>query len=184
MRTIDIWLQRWRIRKALHWIPTGARVLDIGCYQGELLESLKDNIGPSVGIDPLAEPKVGKTYKLMQDSFAGRLPFDAASFDVVVLLATIEHISKREELVKECRRVLESRGLVIITVPSPIVDLIVRCLVYLRLADGMSLEEHTGFDPKELLGIFNQYGFKLAHRSRFQLGCNYLMVFCKTDKDD
>ncbi len=179
MRNIDRILQKWRIRKAAEWIPDRARILDIGCHKGELFEILKDKIGPSIGIDPLAEPKIYPQYKILKSSFEGKFPFDDACFDIVTLLATVEHINYHDELIQECWRILNHKGRVIITVPSPLVDEIVNFLVRLNIADGMSMEEHFGFNPIKLPSIFCRYGFIEEHWSRFQCGLNHLMVFQK-----
>src|SRR5262249_42118589 len=83
----------------------------------------------------------------------------------------------KEPLARECRRLLRPGGRVIVTVPAPLVDRIIALLCRLRLADGMSLEEHHGFDPSATPAVFERHGFDLEHRSRFQLGLNFLFVF-------
>jgi SAM-dependent methyltransferase len=177
MRYVDRLGQRWRARKAQKWVPDGARVLDIGCFQGEFLRGLGGRIGPSVGIDPLAVPAEGGPVRLLAEPFREPLPFEDASFDAVVMLATLEHIQDKEPLARECRRLLVPGGRVIITVPQPVVDKIVAGLVFFRLADGMSLDEHHGYDPAETEAMFTRHSFALEHHSRFQLGCNNLFVF-------
>jgi len=177
VRLVDVWLQNWRIHKAKKWVPLNAKLLDIGCHQGELFDKLKGKIGESVGIDPLAKAKQTAQYKIIQHVFSEQLPFAAASFDAITMLAVIEHIQNIEQLIKECKRVLTPSGKVIITVPAPTVDYIVEWLVRLRLADGMSLEEHHKFDPTCLPALFKEQGFDLEHWSRFQLRLNNLMVF-------
>jgi len=177
VRLVDIWLQNWRIHKAKKWVSLGARILDIGCHQGELFDKLGEGIGKSVGIDPRTHAKKATQYEIIQCSFSDQLPFAEASFDAITLLAVIEHIQNTEQLIKECKRVLTSTGSVIITVPAPIVDHIVEWLVRLHLSDGTSLEEHHGFDPTCLPALFKEQGFDLEHWTRFQLGLNNLMVF-------
>ncbi len=177
MRWSDRLLQRWRIRAAQRWIPRGADVLDIGCYQGELFQALAARLGSGIGIDPLAKEMTTASYRLMPLSFSEPLPFPDQSFDTVVLLATLEHMSDKGPLARECRRLLRPGGRVIITVPSPLVDVIVDTLVKLHLADGMSLEQHHGFKPQETEPLFLTNGFGLEHQTRFQLGLNYLFVF-------
>jgi len=180
MRQFDIVLQRWRIAVARRWIPWGARVLDIGCHQGELFESLGGRLGQSVGIDPLARPAETPAYRLLPTEFSGPLPFPAASFDVITMLAVLEHIEQRQPLADECRRLLAPRGRVIITVPQPTAERVLELLLAARLADGMSLEQHRGFDPRETTGLFCSRGFLLEHHSLFQLGVNNLFVFRKS----
>jgi SAM-dependent methyltransferase len=179
MRIMDRVLQNWRARVARRWIPRGARVLDIGCHQGEFLRGLGNWIGPSLGLDPLAVPEETPRFRLLAELFREPLPLEDASFDVVVMLATLEHIHDKDPLARECFRLLRDGGRFIITVPSSSVDRIVDLLVRLRLADGMSLDEHHGFDPRETPNIMARHGFSLEHGSRFQCGLNHLFVFTK-----
>jgi 2-polyprenyl-3-methyl-5-hydroxy-6-metoxy-1,4-benzoquinol methylase len=109
--------------------------------------------------------------------FSGVLPFPAAHFDVVTILAVVEHVERREALAEECHRLLVPRGRAIVTVPQQKVERILEFLVAARLADGMSLEQHHGFDPAETRDLFCSRGFDLEHHSFFQLGMNNLFVF-------
>jgi SAM-dependent methyltransferase len=176
MRLFDRLLQAWRARVARHWVRPGASVLDIGCHQGEFLASLGTRIGPSVGLDPLAPEVATPQYRLMRRDTSALAEMPDASFDAVVMLATLEHIRDKEPLAAECRRLLRPGGRVIITVPAPVVDRIVDVLVRLKLADGMSLDEHHGFDPRDTPAIFGRGGLELETSRRFQLGCNHLYV--------
>lgn len=177
MRRVDTWLQHWRAARARPWLPGGARLLDIGCHQGELLESLGDRIGPSVGVDPLAEPRETARYRIVRGVFPGEERFPEGSFDAVTMLAVIEHLPDWRSVVAESWRVTRPGGRIVLTVPSPAVDRIVPILAALGLASGMSLEEHTGLDPAVLPAAFAQQGFVLERWQRFQLGLNNLMVF-------
>jgi SAM-dependent methyltransferase len=179
MRVLDRLLQRWRARLARPWIPAGARVLDIGCHHGEFLRSLRGRIGPSVGLDPRAPAEVGPGYRLLAEPLRPPAPFADGAFDAIVLLATLEHLCNKEAVARECYRLVRPGGRVIVTVPSPRVDRIVAWLCRLRLADGMALEEHHGFDPVAVPGIFGRHGLVLEHQVRFQLGLNHLYVFGK-----
>jgi SAM-dependent methyltransferase len=179
MRIADRLLQAWRAWKARPWVRPGARVLDIGCHQGEFLRGLGDRIGPSIGLDPLARPEAGPRFCIRAESFREPTAFADESFDAVVLLATLEHIRDKEPLARECRRLLTPGGRVIVTVPASVVDRIVAWLCRLRLADGMSLDEHHGFDPCQTPAIFARYGFDLEHAGRFQLGLNRIFVMRK-----
>ncbi|HEV3168581.1 MAG TPA: class I SAM-dependent methyltransferase [Isosphaeraceae bacterium] len=163
------------------WIRPGARVLDIGCFQGELLESLGDRIGPSFGYDPLTEPREAPRYRLVREMFREPMPHAGETFDAVVMLATLEHIVDKAPLARECFRLLSPGGRLIITVPSPLVDSIIDLLQRFRLADGMSVEEHHGYDPRSTPQIFGEHGFELERRKRFQAGLNYLFVLKKPE---
>ena len=177
MKTVDRLLQSWRERKARAWLSEGARVLDIGCHQGEFLEKLGPAVRATVGLDPLATPRETPRYRLLAVPFAEPTPFPDHSFDAITLLATLEHIRDKAPLAREARRLLVPGGRLIITLPSPRVDNIVHTLVKLGLADGMSLEEHHGFDPIDTSAIFQAAGLQLECHETFQLGLNHLFVF-------
>jgi len=178
MRIGDHFIQYWRMQVAARWIPHGSRVLDIGCHQGEFLKMLGQKIAPSVGLDPLYQEN-GSTrgHQFVSKEFHGGLPFEEASFDAIVLLATIEHMHEKSAIAREARRLLAKGGRVVITVPSPLVDKILSILLFLRVVDGMSLEEHHGFSPDDLPDIFVSEGFRLQRKQKFQFGLNNLYVF-------
>ena len=166
------------MRAAARWIPRGSRVLDIGCHQGEFLFWLGEEIAPSIGFDPLyREDSNQKKHRFFAQNFQEGLPLEPNSFDAITLLATLEHIHDKAGIASESARLLRPGGRVIITVPSPLVDRILGFLILLHLVDGMSLEEHHGFMPDELPGIFLPAGFRLRHKRKFQLGLNNLFVF-------
>jgi len=181
MRIGDYLIQSWRFQLARRWIPLGSRVLDIGCHQGEFLKMLGQKISPSVGIDPLYHGNATSYgHQFLSQEFQEPLPFEDASFDVVVLLATIEHMQEKSAVASEAKRLLRTDGLVIITTPSLYVDQILSFLLLIGLVDGMSLEEHHGFSPDDLPAIFTSKGFRLKTRLKFQLGLNNLYIFERT----
>ena len=65
----------------------------------------------------------------------------------------------------------------ILTVPSPKVDLLLHWLERMRLVSGIGLHEHHGFDPTEVPRAFSGDGLRLRFSRRFQLGLNNLFVF-------
>jgi SAM-dependent methyltransferase len=177
MKFADRILQSWREGKVRAWLKPDSRVLDIGCHQGEFLERLGPAIRDSVGLDPLARVRATATFELRSIPFTEPLDYPPGRFEAIVLLATLEHIREKAPLAREARRLLTPGGRLIMTVPSPRVDDIVHTLVRLGLADGMSLEEHHGFNPADTGAIFCAGGLELEHHSTFQLGLNHLYVF-------
>jgi SAM-dependent methyltransferase len=161
------------------WLRPGDRVLDVGCHQGEFLDRLEGRIGPSVGYDPLAVPRDDGRVRLVRGLFGRPNDLPDGGFDAVVMLAVLEHVPDKDPLAVEFFRVLAPGGRVIITVPSPRVDAIIHTMVRLGLADGMSLEEHHGFQPEDVPTLFARHGFELERHRRFQLGLNHLFVFRK-----
>ncbi len=180
MRFLDRLLQRWRIAKARPWVPPQARVLDVGCHEGEFFRSLP-GLAPSLGLEP--NLKVSVTDPRHQ-FLAGSFPHPelrAADFDAIVMLAVIEHFppARLAEVRDECHRLLRPGGRLIVTAPAPLVDKILVWLVRFGLIDGMDLHQHYGFEPSQLPHLFGPPLFRLLHHARFQLGLNHLLVFQK-----
>ena len=103
-----------------NWINSNAKVLDLGCGDGELLNYLKKerNItGYGIEKDPdkwLKSLKTGINV-LQVDIEAGLPEFEDNSFDVVILSKTIQSMHNTEEILDEMLRVGKQ---VIVTFPN------------------------------------------------------------------
>jgi 2-polyprenyl-3-methyl-5-hydroxy-6-metoxy-1,4-benzoquinol methylase len=182
VKYLDRVLQSWRIRKAAAFIEPGVAVLDIGCADGALFRFLS-NHGDSAGVDPDLEEPITPIPKV--EFYAGFFPEvlpHARKFDVITMLAVLEHIpaDRLNTLARDCAAHLKREGKLIITVPSPLVDYLLAVLKWLRIIDGMSLEQHHGFEVKSTPDVFRPHGFNLLVRKSFQLGLNNLFVFERT----
>jgi 2-polyprenyl-3-methyl-5-hydroxy-6-metoxy-1,4-benzoquinol methylase len=179
VKTVDRILQRWRISKARPFLSEGQRVLDIGSSDGALFQTLQFLGAGCVGIDPGLPGNVHEArYSLLAGEFPRDMP-EGEQFDAITMLAVLEHFPSHEygTLSAGCRRFLKPGGKLIITVPSPRVDDVLRVLIALRLAHGMSLEEHHGYDVHQTDAIFRLPEFRLLHYKPFQLNLNHLFVF-------
>lgn len=181
MKAADRLLQAWRIRAAAAYIPPGSRVLDIGCADGALGRLLRSRIQDYVGIDPeVSRPSHESGYSLHRGWFPQDLP-DTTPFDIIILLAVVEHFEPEDLpcLAEGCVQMLRPSGRVILTTPSPSVDALLKLGVCLCMIDGMSLDQHHHFDPKEVPPLFSSRGMRMRVCRRFQLGLNNLFVFDK-----
>jgi SAM-dependent methyltransferase len=179
LTSIDRFLQRWRFAEARPYIPRGARVLDVGCSDGALFRYLGNDLGSGVGIDPaIRRPVDGDRYRLIRGRVPADLP-EGVAFDVVTLLAVVEHLpaSELDALRSGSSHALRPRGRLILTVPSPKVDRLLHWLERMRLVSGIGLHEHHGFDPSEVPRAFSGDGLQLVISRRFQFGLNNLFVF-------
>jgi 2-polyprenyl-3-methyl-5-hydroxy-6-metoxy-1,4-benzoquinol methylase len=180
MKPFDRLLQYWRIKKVLPYLKPGDRVLDIGCADGALFRYFPA-IGEGIGIDPTIEKSVtADRVRLIRGSFPNDVP-PGGSFDAITMIAVLEHLLPKDQalLANACFEKLKPGGLVLITVPSTRVDTILVVLKFLRIVDGMSLEEHHGFNPDDSPTIFAAAGPQLIRKQKFQLGFNRLFVFQK-----
>lgn len=100
-------------------IPDGARLLDIGASQGELLAAYHQLGYRAVGVEPW--DKARETAALLserlqvpidiRDGRAESLPFEDESFDVVLATSVLEHVDDLDAAVSEAYRVLKPGGL-------------------------------------------------------------------------
>ncbi len=102
--------------------PAGLRILDVGCGDGILTVELSKRGAHATGIDP-SEAMIAAARR-RAERHAGHasfriarveaLPFDDASFDVVVAVATLCFVEDAAIAVKEMTRVLKPGGRLVI----------------------------------------------------------------------
>jgi SAM-dependent methyltransferase len=108
-----------------HAFPPGRpfRLLDVGAADGHLLSVLRERFpGSSLhGVDAdealVAEARARGLDVVHGDARA--LPFAPASFDAVVLAATLKHVADPDRALAECRRVLAPGGWILVLDPTP-----------------------------------------------------------------
>lgn len=181
MKQVDRWLQNWRIRQAARWLPSSARLIDVGAFHGETFTALGDRLQEGFGIEPLLTTRITAPGYVIEPGFFPAVRPVTKNWDAVTMLAVLEHIPDEQQIAiaEACYDLLRPGGRVIITVPAQAVDHILAVLKFLRLIDGMSLEEHHGFEPADTARVFSSPRFRLVHHTRFQLGLNHLFVFEK-----
>lgn len=184
MKTLDFYLRTYRQRVIERYVPKkGGALFDIGCEDGNLMHNMAGRFKYIYGCDPdLGSIDIPNG----QTSIEGRFPKaldkvpDSLKFDVFTALAVFEHMPTSE--IKMSGRAISERldngGLLIATVPSPVVDHILHILMFLKLVDGQEAHQHYGFVPKDLIDLFAGE-LKLIVHKKFQLGLNNLFVFGK-----
>ena len=113
----------WDIEPLTKYVLRGERILDLGCGQGRLLEIMKNQDIDYVGVDA-SEKLIGITKKnypnfRFQVADALNLPFPDNYFDKVFSIRVLHHFPSKEfrlRFLKEARRVLKPKGLLILTV--------------------------------------------------------------------
>ncbi len=176
---IDHFIARMRFRAAYPYIKPGSRVCDLGCgLEAAFLDYASDRIATGVGVDDQVEDGVRGRWQRVRADLRSPLPLPDQSFDHVVMLAVLEHLTEPEKVLREAHRVLAPGGSLVMTWPSSMVDPILSVLHGLRLvSDEMESDEHQKRIPVATLQeMLRGIGFQKFIRRTFEFGLNNLMV--------
>ena len=165
---------RQKLERVRH-IETTDKILEVGCGAHGLVFGFGGNF--CVGIDPLAVD-----YKRLFPKWQGnamttaaigeQLPFDDASFDIVLSDNVIDHAEKPVEIVDELVRVLKPGGVLYFTVNihHPVYDLASRAHGAWN-ALGLKLElsafaDHTvHFTESQIKNVFARQPLKIVEQT-------------------
>jgi len=170
-----------RILQALGPLPCG-RLLDIGCGRDHhLLEALAPLIVSSIGIDGKVEEVTRENYETRQMTIADQIPFPDGSFDVVTMLAVLEHLSNPEVVLGEIDRVLKADGRLLLTVPSRLAKPILEFLAFqLHLVSTEEIADHKKYYTKgDLTDLLGGTSLQLTRHCYFQGGLNNFCIAVK-----
>ena len=170
-------LRRARLAKALPVVRKYPRCifLDVGCgWDARLLRSVEPYIAYGVGIDRKAPDLRSDKLRTIRGDIEARLPFEASAFDVVSLLAVLEHVSDPLRVLIEIRRVLRPNGTLILTVPSPAAKPLLEFLAFgLKLVNPAEIADHKRYFGKaDLDALSDRAGLRILTHRYFQMGFN------------
>jgi methionine biosynthesis protein MetW len=107
---------------ALRLLPDGGSVLDLGCASGGLLALLRSRAGHLAGLE--LSPTAARAAAQVGDHVIcgaledPRLPFEAASFDLVVLADVLEHLADPAAGLARAVGWCRPGGAVLVSVPN------------------------------------------------------------------
>lgn len=176
-------LRRLRLGRVISQIPSNVKVLDIGCGQSmALLKAIAPRIDHGVGIDfkvsQLRTDKI-ETIPLKLDQ---ALPFPNNSFDVVTMLAVLEHLEHETPILQEIHRVLRTSGKLILTVPSIRAQPVLEFLAYrLKIVDEAEIRDHKRYYDRQTLKkvMLEDASFQDFEHQYFQFGMNNFCLVTK-----
>lgn len=175
-------LSTLRARKANRLIPEDARngrILDIGCgsYPKFLIDT---RFAERFGIDqgsPADVENHGVQLRQHNLNTEHRLPFDDAFFDIVTMLAVLEHLDRPivARLLPEVHRVLRYGGRLVMTTPSPWTDNLLKVMAQIGLLSSEEITEHKELRARaEITRLLVDAGFAATsiESGTFELGAN------------
>ena len=168
-------LYDWRLRVVRPHVA--GRLLDIGCGANELV---RGHAPGGVGVDV---HQWGDVDVVVDDS--AHLPFAGGEFDTVTIIAALNHIPNRADVLGEARRVLRPGGRLITTMIPPGISTLWHRLRRSSDADqterGMKPGEVYGLTSRDVRRLITEAGFEIVLERRFMLGINRLTVARKLE---
>lgn len=176
---LERFLSHQRYQMAARLIPkdrNGGKLLDIGCGRYPLFLA-RFPFAVKFGLDKDPHPVnpavvSGQSLTLLTQDLESRgdLPFEAESFDVVLMLAVLEHIApdKLPVLLKDIHRILKKEGLYVVTTPASWTDPLLTLMSRVGLLSGEEIREHKKtYDRAGLKERLHTGGF---HKEDIQVG--------------
>jgi len=163
-------LSGWRVKIVLPHIS--GKYLDIGCGTNDVVKAYS---GEGMGVDVYPWEGVDKVVEN-----TAKLSFDDKTFDTVSIIAALNHIPNRNDVLREVRRVLKDDGKLITTMIPP--NFSKRWHLLRRPWDadqherGMKDGEVYGISSSEMKTMLSDAGFDIVLRKKFMFGINELLI--------
>jgi SAM-dependent methyltransferase len=91
------------------------RLIDIGCGSKPYQSIVRPYVSSHVGLDHAESPHGVSMVQLLGSAY--EIPVANDSFDCALCTSVLEHLEEPEQAIRECKRVLQSGGIAIFSVP-------------------------------------------------------------------
>lgn len=109
---------RIRVRRILHLVNSGTRLLEIGSGSGAFLDSIRPYVSQVVGIEPDVNYRQSICSELQIDVRSSLDQCDGQPFDVVTVFHVLEHITEPVVFLRSIHRVMADEGVLLLEVPN------------------------------------------------------------------
>jgi 2-polyprenyl-3-methyl-5-hydroxy-6-metoxy-1,4-benzoquinol methylase len=174
-------LRRLRVHQVLPTIrmnPNGV-LLDVGCGRDcLLLKTAEPYVQKAIGIDFKVGDSDSGRIRTIRMTMTDSLPFASGTFDIITMLAVLEHLPDPLGTLKETERILKPGGMVVLTVPGKRARPVLLFLCHrLKLISEREMRDHRQyFDRADLEALFARTGMAIERHRYFELGMNNFCV--------
>jgi 2-polyprenyl-3-methyl-5-hydroxy-6-metoxy-1,4-benzoquinol methylase len=187
---LEPWLAKQRSHQANLLIPhhlRQGRILDIGCGSFPYFLS-HTYFREKYAVDQNHKPDqlYDINWHLLDLNTVSSLPFEDDFFDVITMLAVVEHLDPAAMTLLFCdiHRLLKPGGAIVMTTPSAWSNNLLKYMARFGLVSSEEIQEHVFAYTLPLLGwYFGRAGFSM-HKVRFgyfELGMNMWAIAQKDD---
>ncbi len=180
---LSSYLIKKRIEAIRPYLKGKKRILDIGCGVFRWTNLLPTEV-EYIGIDwEEAIIKYNQNHFHYQffsanvetDDFS----FCGGDFDLVIMLAVIEHFNRPDIVLKKLKRMLNPHGIIVLTTPYPAGNFILNFGAKIRIFTRDKHTHHNLLDYKTIKELVCASGYKIIKYERFLSGLNQLAVLIK-----
>lgn len=176
--TVRSRLEAWRLARWCRGLPANARILDVGCGDGFHLRLLRESGHPGwrlEGVDA-SDAAVAAARASGLAVHAGTvqsLPLERGAYDLVLLIATLEHVDSPHAVLSAVRDVLRPGGRVVIVTDN--VDALSFSLFKTRHWGGYHFPRHWHlFTAATLAALARGVGLEVVRASTMLTGVNWV----------
>ncbi|MBR9699264.1 class I SAM-dependent methyltransferase [Candidatus Woesearchaeota archaeon] len=183
MALLSTYLRHQRLNRTRQFVKQGlleGDVLDIGCWDAELLQFIKPK--KYVGIDIEKEKIIKNKKRYPQHEFyimdLEKDPFPPIQkVDTIILTAVIEHINNTGNFFSQLHKVLKKQGNCLITTPTPIGNWLHGLASKIGLMSKEAAHEHVSiYNIKKMKKECQNYGLRVKRHKRYQGGLNQYFI--------
>ena len=174
MGLLERFLAKKRVRTANKLIPENlrkGRILDIGCGKTPFFlfnTKFKEKHALDKNLCSASIKEEGIIFKKFDLEKEGRLPYNDGFFDVVTMLAVIEHLEpeKLVGILREIRRIIKLDGNFILTTPCFWTKNLIKIMMKLKLISSIEAGEHKiAYSRKLIINQLEEAGFERTNIS-------------------
>ena len=148
-------------------VPRGLSVLELGSATGDLLAAIEPNVGVGVDVSQRMVEKARRKYPGLKFVAADAADFDTPErFDCILINNLLEYTVDIQGLLRNCRRLLNPRGRILISTLNPLWTPLLRLGERRGLCTPDTRRNFvTGLDAANLLGLSGFEVVKLTRRT-------------------
>jgi ubiquinone/menaquinone biosynthesis C-methylase UbiE len=156
---------RWLMRILGDEVPAGARVLDVGCGTGALLDAVRPAYGVGVDLSPAMVALARGRFPRLQFRVGDAEALEPGeAFDWVMMVDLLEHLADPRAALASARRACHPESRLIVIAANPAWQAV------LHLAERLGLKmpegDHRWLGAEEIRSLLHETGFEVVREDR------------------